>query len=95
SGEELFWRGFVQAHLADAQGDVAGACWTLAAFIGVNIASGNLAIIAAAVVGGALWTALAFWSGGVLASLLCHGVWTILMTAFPASAPGLAPAIGE
>jgi len=95
SGEELFWRGFVQAHLADAQGDLAGACWTLAAFIGVNIASGNLAIIAAAVVGGALWTALAFWSGGVLASLLCHGVWTILMTAFPASAAGLAPAIGE
>jgi membrane protease YdiL (CAAX protease family) len=95
SGEELFWRGFVQAHLADARGDVAGACWTLAAFIGVNIASGNLAIIAAAIVGGALWTALAFWSGGVLASLLCHGVWTILMTAFPASASGLAPAIGE
>jgi membrane protease YdiL (CAAX protease family) len=95
SGEELFWRGFVQAHLADAQGDLEGACWTLAAFIGVNVASGNLAIIAASVVGGALWTALAFWSGGVLASLLCHGVWTILMTAFPASAPGLAPAIGE
>ena len=68
---------------------------TFAAFVGVNVASGNLAIIAASVVGGALWTALAFWSGGVLASLLCHGVWTILMTAFPASAPGLAPAIGE
>jgi membrane protease YdiL (CAAX protease family) len=95
SGEELFWRGFVQAHLAESQGDLAGACWTFAAFVGVNVASGNLAIIAASVVGGALWTALAFWSGGVLASLLCHGVWTILMTAFPASASGLAPAIGE
>ncbi|MFL5735764.1 MAG: CPBP family intramembrane glutamic endopeptidase [Actinomycetota bacterium] len=86
TGEELFWRGFVQAHLADAQGDVTGALWTLAAFIGVNVASANLAIIAAAIVGGALWTALALWSGGVLASLLCHGVWTVLMTAFPATA---------
>jgi len=95
TGEELFWRGFVQAHLADSQGDLAGACWTFAAFVGVNVASGNLAIIAAAIVGGALWTALAFWSGGVLASLLCHGVWTILMTAFPASAAGRAPTIGE
>ncbi|MFL5767613.1 MAG: type II CAAX prenyl endopeptidase Rce1 family protein, partial [Actinomycetota bacterium] len=32
SGEELFWRGFVQAHLAESQGDLAGAFWTLAAF---------------------------------------------------------------
>ncbi len=95
TGEELFWRGFVQAHLADSQGDLVGAFGTFAAFVGVNVASGNLAIIAASVVGGALWTALAFWSGGVLASLLCHGVWTILMTAFPASAAGTAPAIGD
>ena len=95
AGEELFWRGFVQAHLADAEGDLVGACWTLAGFIGVNVASANLAVIAAAIVGGAIWTALAVWSGGVLASLLCHGVWTVLMTAFPAAASGEVPAIGS
>jgi membrane protease YdiL (CAAX protease family) len=92
TGEELFWRGFVQAHLADAQGDITGALWTFAAFVGVNVASANLAIIAAAIVGGALWTALALWSGGVLASLLCHGVWTVLMTAFPATVTSIGEA---
>jgi membrane protease YdiL (CAAX protease family) len=94
TGEELFWRGFVQAHLADSQGSVSGAWWTLAGFIGVNVASGNLAVIAASIVGGAVWTALALWSGGVLASLLCHALWTVLMITFPAASPSAGPAIG-
>jgi len=84
AGEELFWRGFVQSRLAADHGELVAALWCLAAFIAVNCASVNLAVIAAAVVGGATWTALAWWSGGMLASLLCHGVWTGLMIAFPA-----------
>ena len=32
---------------------------------------------------GAVWVALAWWTGGVLASLACHIVWTGMMVAFP------------
>jgi membrane protease YdiL (CAAX protease family) len=35
------------------------------------------------VVGGAVWVGLAWWTGGVLASLACHIVWTGMMVAFP------------
>ncbi|MGH2659271.1 MAG: CPBP family glutamic-type intramembrane protease [Actinomycetota bacterium] len=84
AGEELFWRGLFQAHLTDAlDGRAAGAAATWLAFAAVNLASRNLAIIAGAVVGGAVWAALAWWTGGVLASLLCHSVWTALMLSFP------------
>ena len=53
------------------------------AFVLANLPSANLAIAAGAVVGGAVWVALAWWTGGVLASLACHIVWTGMMIAFP------------
>jgi membrane protease YdiL (CAAX protease family) len=93
AGEELFWRGFVQAQLAETSGRLTGAFTSLVGFIGVNLSSGNLAVIASSIVGGAAWTALAYWSGGVLASFVCHASWTGLMIAFPAAEPGVAPAI--
>ena len=84
SGEELFWRGFVQPRLGEALGArPAGAAVAWLVFVAANLASRNLAIVAGAVVGGAAWTGLALWTHGVLASLLCHGVWTALMLAFP------------
>ena len=55
----------------------------LLAFVVANLASRNLAIAAGAVVGGAVWVALAWWTGGVLAPLACHIVWTGMMIAFP------------
>lgn len=81
-GEELFWRALVQPRLAQA-GPGAGAALTWLAFVLVNSASSRLPIIAAAVVGGAVWAALAWWTGGVLASLLCHLVWTTSMILRP------------
>lgn len=84
TGEELFWRGLFQPRLAEAlDGRAAGAAATWLAFVAANLPSRNLAIIAGAVVGAAVWAALAWWTGGVLASLLCHSVWTALMLSFP------------
>ena len=84
TGEELFWRGLFQPRLAEAlDGRTAGAAATWAAFVLANLPSRNLAIVGGAVVGGAVWAALAWWTGGVLASLLCHSVWTALMLSFP------------
>lgn len=83
-GEELFWRGLFQAKLSVVlDGRTAGAAIAWAAFAVANLPSRNLAVIAGAVVGGAVWSALAWWTGGVLASIVCHSLWTALMLAFP------------
>jgi len=84
-GEELFWRGFVQLELVDALdgASVLAAILAWGAFVFANAFSRNLAIAAGAVVGGAVWCALFWWTGGVAACLACHVVWTGLMLAFP------------
>lgn len=78
-GEELFWRGLVQSLGAQAFGDVVGALLAWAGYIIANLASGSLPIILGVVVGGFVWGLLALCSGGILASLACHAVWTGLM----------------
>jgi len=84
--EELFWRGLFQARLDQSLVGLVAGAWTWLAYVGVNLASGSLPIAAGAVVGGALWAGLAVWSGGVLASLLSHMLWTGLMLALPPGA---------
>lgn len=81
--EELFWRGLFQARLDRSLVGAAAGAWTWLAYVGVNLTSGSLPIIAGAVVGGALWAGLAVWSGGMLASLASHMLWTGLMLAVP------------
>lgn len=82
-GEELFWRGLFQAKLSVVlDGRTAGAAVAWAAFVVANLPSRNLAIVAGAAVGGAVWSALAWWTGGVLASIVCHSLWTALMLGF-------------
>ncbi|MGZ8581776.1 MAG: CPBP family glutamic-type intramembrane protease [Actinomycetota bacterium] len=84
--EELFWRGLFQGRLG--QSTTAGAAAALAwlGYIVANVASRSLPIVAGAIVGGAVWGALAWWSGGVLASLASHILWTGMMLAFPPGA---------
>jgi membrane protease YdiL (CAAX protease family) len=82
-GEELLWRGVVQSVAAGAVGSVAGALLAWGAYVAVNAVSGSLPIILGALVGGAVWTALALWTGGMAASLACHAAWTALMVALP------------
>ena len=82
-GEELFWRGLFQSHLATGGSRVTAAAVTWAVYVAANAAGLSLPIAAAAVVGGGVWGLLAMWTGGVLASLLCHAVWTGLMVGLP------------
>jgi membrane protease YdiL (CAAX protease family) len=83
-GEELFWRGLFQGELTEAL-DGSGLAPVLAwvAFVLANLPSANLAIAVGAMVGGGVWVALAWWSGGILAPLACHVLWTGLMIAVP------------
>lgn len=82
-GEELFWRGLGQGWAGEELGPLAGAVVTWGAYVAVNGASGSLPILAAALVPGAVWGALALWTQGALASLGCHVTWTALMVARP------------
>jgi hypothetical protein len=84
-GEELFWRGLFQQQLGEALGGNAALSAALAwiAFVAANVPSANLAIVAGAVTGGALWVGLGWWCGGVAAPLASHLAWTGLMLAFP------------
>jgi membrane protease YdiL (CAAX protease family) len=88
--EEVFWRGFFQPQLLDAFGGRAALAALVAwgAFVLANLPSANLAIVAGALVGGAVWTGLGWWCGGALAPLASHAVWTALMLSLPVVRPG-------
>jgi membrane protease YdiL (CAAX protease family) len=87
-GEELFWRGLFQPELAEAlDASVLAAVFAWAAYVAANLPSRNIAIVAGAVVGGALWSGLGWWSGGPLAPLVSHVAWTALMISFPVIRP--------
>jgi uncharacterized protein len=83
-GEELLWRGVVLGVLGRTLPGwpvVPVIAW--AAYVAANAFSGSIPIVLAAAVGGAAWTALAAWTGGVVAPLACHVVWTGLMIVRP------------
>jgi membrane protease YdiL (CAAX protease family) len=83
AGEEAFWRGLALPHLAGATAPAVGAILAWAAYVVVTVAWWSLPFAAAAIVGGAVWTALAWWSGGVAAPLASHLFWTAAMIAWP------------
>lgn len=82
-GEEALWRGLVQPVVADRIGDLAGAAAVLGAYLAANAFSLSVPIVLGAGVGGAAWGGLAYWSGGVMAGMLCHMTWTGLMIVAP------------
>jgi hypothetical protein len=85
--EELFWRGLAAPALGGTSLGLAGGAtvaWGL--YVLSNAPSRSLAIVAGAVVGGAVWAWLGWWSGGVLAPLASHILWTGPMLAFPPGA---------
>jgi membrane protease YdiL (CAAX protease family) len=81
--EEIVWRGVVQPLLSGWWGAAAGAAVAWALYLAVNAVPRSVPILLGAVVGGAVWTALAWWTGGVAASIGCHIVWTCLMIVRP------------
>jgi len=90
-GEELFWRGLVQGELGSALSSASGAILAWLGYVAAESTSGSLAIAAAAVVAGGAWTGLASWSGGVLAGVVSHAIWTGAMLAMPPGGTGGRP----
>jgi membrane protease YdiL (CAAX protease family) len=82
-GEEIVWRGAIQTLLSGALGPLGGAAAAWGLYVGANAVSRSAPIILGAVVGGAAWAGLAWWTGGVAAPAACHAVWTCLMIVRP------------
>lgn len=81
-GEELFWRGLVLSELQDATSTAVGVGLAWFGYVAANAVLRNLSILAAAVVGGAVWTVLGSVRD-VGAAVASHLVWTSLMLLWP------------
>lgn len=81
-GEELFWRGLVLSELQEITSIAVGAGLAWFGYVLANAVLRNLSILAAAVVGGALWTVLGSVRD-VGAAVASHLVWTSLMLLWP------------
>jgi membrane protease YdiL (CAAX protease family) len=68
AAEELFFRGLVQDHVG-----LAGA---VVIYAGVQLVTGKWALTLAAALGGTVWGLLLWWTGGLLAPVLAHVLWT-------------------
>ena len=75
AGEELFFRGALHAALVPHRPAIA----TTFVYVVVTTATGNVALIIAAVVMGALFSLERLSSRGVLAPMLTHLTWSTLM----------------
>lgn len=73
-GEELFFRGALHA-----SGTPRTALVTTVVYAGVTLATGNAALVLAAVVMGIVWAFERVASGTVLSPLVTHVVWSTLM----------------
>lgn len=81
-GEELFWRGLVLSELQDITSAAVGVGLAWLGYVAANAVLRNLSILAAAVVGGAVWTVLGSVRD-VGAAVASHLVWTTLMLLWP------------
>lgn len=70
--EELVFRGYVQGEI--------GLIGSILAYTAVQLVVGNWALTLAALLGGAVWGTLAWWTGGLLAPVVAHVLWTSMLT---------------
>ena len=90
-GEELFWRGLVQATFQRRFGRYRGAALASACYGGVHLASGNLTLTGAAGVAGAFWGlqyALQDRLPPLIASHIAWDIWIFLVVPTPGAARG-------
>lgn len=70
--EEVFFRGFVQ--------DEVGLVAAVAAYTAVQMVERKWALGLAALLGGTVWGLLFWWTGGLLAPIVAHVLWTGALT---------------
>jgi len=80
-GEEIFWRGFLQDRLEDRLGRAQGFAVATLIYGGVHVFSGNLMLVLAALVAGAWWGVYYAWKKDLLALMVSHSVWSVVIFA--------------
>ena len=70
--EELLFRGVVQT--------VAGFAVGVALYTAVQLVERKWALVLAALLGGTIWGALYAWTGGIVAPVVAHALWTSVLT---------------
>ena len=70
--EELFFRGLVQGRV--------GLAVAIVVYGGVQVVAGKWALVLAALLGGAVWGVLFWWTEGLVAPVLAHVLWTGSLT---------------
>ncbi len=78
-GEELFWRGFVQARLAQRLGRWPGCGLATALYVAAHLCTGNPVLLLAALVGGLFWGGLYAQTGSLTLVLAAHMAWDPLI----------------
>ena len=92
TGEELFWRGAVQGHLAVVLTPLLGALVAWALNVVVTIPARSLPVTVGTAVAGLVWSGLYLATEGVAASIACHVIWTVAMLVVP---PRMSRASGD
>jgi membrane protease YdiL (CAAX protease family) len=83
-GEEVFWRGFLQARLMERWGNLAGYAAATGIYTAVHIFSANLILMGAALIAGFFWGGLYLWKKDLLAQITSHSLWSaVIFALFP------------
>lgn len=78
-GEEFFWRGYLQRHLAVKYGKFAGLAVTVFFYTAVHIPTLNPILLLASFLVGIYWGLIFMWRGNIIAALLSHMIWDPLI----------------
>ncbi len=76
-GEELLWRGYIQGNLDEKYGAREGFVMAALVYAAIHVATGNLALILAALAGGIFWGWMYMKFRSVLINSVSHVVWDL------------------
>ncbi len=78
-GEELFWRGMIQAELTRRLSPWPALILSTVIYAAVHIPSRNPVLLLAAFTGGLFWGVLFIWRRSIIAPIVSHALWDILV----------------
>ncbi len=78
SGEEIFWRGFVQRELTERMGIWPGFLLALLLYASIHIPTANPVLILAALVAGGVWGLVYALTGDIVLVVVSHALWDVM-----------------
>jgi membrane protease YdiL (CAAX protease family) len=75
SGEEIYWRGFIQRSFQARWGKGIAFLLTVILYTGVHLPTGNPVLVLAAFICGIYWSGLYWYTGSLVPVLISHMLW--------------------